>query len=75
MFFSKEKDGTTLITEVIGEFEGMVDKLKEGLTLCTDEMEGNLAAITALESANLDLSEQKEKAEKVIKNLTQLLGE
>jgi len=65
MFKRFQKDGTTKINGVVGQFEGMIAELESGAQMNQDKIAGNSNQITELETENAQLDGVNSKANNV----------
>ena len=70
----KEKQGTALIDEVIGEFQGMVDKLEKGVNQNMSKMSDNDARMHVLQAENDGLKAASEQAVNVRNKLVEIIS-
>lgn len=65
MFKRFQKDGTTKINGVVGQFEGMIEELESGAQLNVDKIDKNEAEVAVLQTENQSLEETNAKASNV----------
>ncbi len=68
------KDGIKVIDEVFADFQKNIERLKQGVAKCEEEIGKNTLEITELQTTNTKLDESKQKAIKLSENLTKLIS-
>lgn len=69
------KTGTGIINDAVGKFQGIIDKLAEGIGMVETERQANNDQIVALTNTNNDLTEKLLEAETFKGNLQDMIGQ
>ena len=68
-----KKDGITIIDNTIGKFQGIINNLDTGISLCLEKVSKNDQSIQKLTAENQQLNEKTEQAAVFKDNLQNLL--
>lgn len=69
-----KKDGPAVIDNMVGKFQGIVDGLDKGITLCEDTREQNTAIIEDLTKKNTFLGDKRQQALTFRDNLKRMMS-